>query len=75
MKYSKSEIMKRGHKLAKLHREEFNSYREALSYGLSQAWKEAGANTLVLEEETHVVQADVNEEFAQSCMGNVKIAC
>lgn len=78
MNYSRSNVMSRGHQIAKKHRDEFNTYKEALRYGLKAAWAEAKSDTLKgnFENKSSMVNVDlrreVDEEFAQRCMGIVE---
>lgn len=77
--YTLSAIMKMGHKIAKSVLEEYDTYKQALSVGLKKAWKIAkGILPQVEVESMRIINEDVQQEFAQRCMGNVVgevIAC
>ena len=70
--YTLSWVMKNGHKIASAIREKCNTYREALSLGLRKAWKTAKLS-MAFNECAKVVHEDVQQEWAQSCLGNVEV--
>jgi hypothetical protein len=78
MNYNRSEIMNRAHELAILDRADYNTYREALSAGMKQAWEEAKRGMVRTVEKPIIIKKDVELEFAQHCLGNIEgvdVAC
>ena len=67
--------MKKGHEIASDIRSTVNTYKEAISKGLKEAWGIAkGILTSVenkMVEKEHVVHEDIQQNWAQSCLGNV----
>lgn len=72
--YTLSAIMKMGHKEASRVRDVCNTYREALSKGLRKAWKIAKLSLQFMSfEKNDVITEDINEQWAQQCLGNVEV--
>lgn len=70
--YTLSAIMTMGHRIAKSLG--LDIYREALSKGLSKAWKiSKGLLPHIQVEEAKVVHEDVQQNWAHSCLGNVEV--
>jgi hypothetical protein len=73
--YTLSAIMTIGHREASKVRTTCNTYREALSKGLRKAWKLAKLSLQWMSfEKDEVITEDVNEQWAQQCLGNVEVA-
>tara|TARA_Y100000114_G_C11696818_1_gene296421 strand:- start:650 stop:904 length:255 start_codon:yes stop_codon:yes gene_type:complete len=71
--YTLSAIMTMGHKIASSIRNTYNQYKNALSAGLKKAWKIAKLSQEWNEitECPQVAHEDIQENWAQRCLGNV----
>lgn len=67
-------IMKKGHSIASSIKGECSTYKAALSKGLKKAWAIVGGLLPNVDgEKVSVINADIQQNWAQSCLGNLEV--